>query len=103
MYLRLNGVYTALTANVKSDAPITDICDAYDLFEAVIEGLLGRITAVMVYLSDRGGALRLRLQIGCDGPVSPEELPCVERFFVEIEDEDITLELVLPEGGAQVC
>lgn len=101
--LRLSGVYTALTANVKSDAPITDICDAYDLFEAVIEGQLGRITAVMVYLSDRGGALRLRLQIGCDVPVSPEMLPYVERFLVEIEDEDITLELVLPEGGAQVC
>ena len=99
--LRLSGVYTALTANVKSDAPITDICNAYDLFETVIEGLFGNITAVMVYLSDRGGALRLRLQIGCDRPVSPEELPCVERFFVEIEDEDITLELVLPEGGAR--
>lgn len=101
--LRLSGVYTALTANVKSDAPISDICDAYDLFETVIEGLQDHITAVMVYLSECGGALRLRLQIGCDGPVSPEELPCVERFFVEIEDEDITLELVLPEGGAQVC
>lgn len=101
--LRLSGIYTTLTANVKGDAPISDICDAYDLFEAVIEGLLRHITAVMVYLSDRGGVLRLRLQIGCDGPVSPEELPCVDRFFVEIEDEDITLELVLPEGGAQLC
>lgn len=101
--LRLSGIYTTLTANVKGDAPISDICDAYDLFEAVIEGLLRHITAVMVYLSDRGGVLRLRLQIGCDGPVSPENLPCVDRFFVEIEDEDITLELVLPEGGAQLC
>ena len=100
--LRLSGIFTSMTANVKTDAPITDICDAYDLFETVIEGLLGRITAVMVYLSDRGGALRLRLQIGCDGLVSPEELPCVERFFVEIEDEDITLELVLPRGGGNV-
>ena len=65
--------------------------------------MLRHITAVMVYLSDRGGVLRLRLQIGCDGPVSPKNLPCVDRFFVEIEDEDITLELVLPEGGAQLC
>ena len=101
--LRLSGIYTTLTANVKGDAPISDICDAYDLFEAVIEGLLRHITAVMVYLSDRGGVLRLRLQIGFDAPVSPENLPCADRFFVEIEDEDITLELVLPEGGAQLC
>lgn len=100
--LRLSGIFTSMTANVKTDAPITDICDAYDLFETVIEGLLGHITAVMVYLSDRGGVLRLRLQIGCDGPVSPEELPCLERFFVEVEDEDITLELVLPGGGGNV-
>lgn len=101
--LRLCGVFTSLTANVKSDVPITDLCETYDLFETVIEELFDRITAVMVYLSDRGGALRLRLQIGCDGPVSPEMLPCGDRLSVEIEDEDITLELVLSEGGAQVC
>jgi hypothetical protein len=100
--LRLSGIYTSLTANVKADASITDICDAYDLFEAVIEGLFAHITAVMVHLSDSDGALRLRLQIGCDMQVCPETLPCAEGLSVEIEDEDIILELVLPEGGAQV-
>jgi hypothetical protein len=100
--LRLSGVYTSLSASVKSEATLTDICVAYDLFEAVIEGLFEHITAVMVYLSDRGGALRLLLQIGCDVPVCPEWLPCAEHLSWEIQDEDITLELVLPGGGARI-
>ncbi|MBQ3215891.1 MAG: hypothetical protein IJB11_07225 [Oscillospiraceae bacterium] len=102
--LRLSGVYTSLTANIKAEVPLQLVCQVYDLYELVIESLFHHITAVMVCLSDFGSALRLRLQIGCDVPVShsllPESLPCAAYLSWEWQDEDIALNLVLPKGGA---
>lgn len=101
--LRLYGTYTSMEANVSGEVPLQYICEVYDWFELVLEQCLDHITAVLVHLSGDNGALRLRLQIGCDGLV-PESLSAAvpvqtAQVSCQIEDEDVIWNLCMSKGG----
>lgn len=104
--LRLGGVLTAINSTVSGKAKLENVCAVYDLFEEVVELLYGNITAVMLHLSSQKDMIRLRMQIGCAEPVSPELLSGLKvrngSLALQLQDEDILLELQLPEGGGRL-
>jgi hypothetical protein len=78
---------------------------AYDFFETVVERTMDHITAMMVNLVCKDGAIRMNIQIGCDDPIEASLLAGLEApvgaVRCDIMDEDAVIELVIPEGGAQ--
>lgn len=101
--LRLSGVFTSLNADVTGRVTVAQICAAYDWYEELVEALYGRITAMLIHLADTDGAIRLRLQVGCDAPVSEQVLSGLTTAMgsvrYEIQDEDLLLNLIIAEGG----
>ena len=103
--LRLGQVYTAFNCLCQEDLPQRCIMAAYDFFETVVERTMDHITAMMVNLVCKDGAIRMNIQIGCDDPIEASLLAGLEApvgaVRCDIMDEDAVIELVIPEGGAQ--
>ena len=102
--LRLASVHTMLTSRYEGELAPDAILAAYDFFEALVEKLLDRITALVVHLSCQDGILRMKLQIGCtdrpDGQLLAELSPRLGSFTHTIEEEDIGIEYEIGKGGA---
>ena len=104
--LRMSGVFTSLNAAVDTRTSAQSLCAAYDWFEEIVEALYGKITAILIHLSDGNGSIHLRLQVGCGEPIASEEVmllrPAVGSMRYDIQDEDMVLDLVIGEGGGAV-
>ena len=76
---------------------------AFDFYENIVERLLDDATAVMIHLNCKSGNMKMRLQIGCNEDIAEQTLselsvPC-GKFDWDIQDEDVTVTLLLSEGG----
>jgi len=103
--LRLGEVFTSLNANCEGLLPLKHIVAAYDFYESVTELLLEDITAMMVNLNCAGNDIRINIQMGCTEEISQKvlenaALPC-GTFTYEIMGEDVVIDLLITEGGAQ--
>ena len=101
--LRLCGVITYLDCHCDGQAAVKQIIAAYDLFESVIEQQLDQLSAMMVTAESAKGTIRLRIQAGCKTAV--DALPSFTltggSVRCEVQDEDLIIEAVLGQGGAQ--
>ncbi len=103
--LRLGEVFTSLNANCEGLLPLKHIVAAYDFYESVTEMLLEDITAMMVNLNCAGNDIRMNIQMGCTEEITQKvlenaALPC-GTFTYEIMGEDVVIDLLITEGGAQ--
>ena len=101
--LRLASVSVMLDAKCEGDIQLASIISAYDFYENLVEKLLDRITAVMVRIICKDGALKMNLQLGCTSSIADAELDdlCLRygRFTYTVQEEDIVIDLDIPEGG----
>ncbi len=104
-HLNLCGIHTAVHVRQCHRLSLETAITAYDFFEAVIEGLLEKLTAVLVDLSCTNGTVHMRLQLGCTGGVEQSILEGLSvpkgHYTCRRQDEDLILELTLSEGGVQ--
>ncbi|MBR6570197.1 MAG: hypothetical protein IKK75_07060, partial [Clostridia bacterium] len=101
--LRLCGVITYLDCHCDGQAAVKQIIAVYDLFESVIEQQLDQLSAMMVTAESAEGSIHLRIQAGCKTAV--DALPSFTltggSVRCEVQDEDLIIEAVLGQGGAQ--
>lgn len=101
--LRLCGVITYLDCHCDGQAAVKQIIAVYDLFESVIEQQLDQLSAMMVTAESAEGSIHLRIQAGCKTAV--DTLPSFTlsggTVRCEVQDEDLIIEAVLGQGGAQ--
>lgn len=99
--LRLSGVLTCLDSRCEATASIRQIVAAYDFFEDVAELLLDGLNALIVTVCCDGRTIGLRMQGGLCGALPPLDTLRMEQgsFTVEVNDEDVFIEAVLPQGG----
>lgn len=101
--LRLASVSVMLDAKCEGDIQLASIISAYDFYENLVEKLLDRITAVMVRILCKDGALKMNLQLGCTSSIADAELDdlCLRYgcFTYTVQEEDIVIDLDIPEGG----
>ena len=102
--LRLADVSTGLDAQCEGLIPLDCLIAAYDFYEGLVELLLGRITAMMVRIFCKNGALKMEIQLGLEGTIDTyalENLPAGGGTYRwSIQEEDITLDFEIGEGGA---
>ena len=103
--LRLCGVITYPDCRCDGQTSVRQIVAAYDLFEDVLEMLLGSLNALMATAECANGTICLRIQAGCRG-----ELPGLSKLAFpdgtircEVQDEDLMIEAVLAQGGDRAC
>ena len=103
--LRLAEVSTGLDARCEGQIALDSLIAAYDFYEGLVELLLDRITAMMVRIFCRNGALKMKIQLGLEGTIDPSVLEALPagggRFRCTIQEEDLTLDFVIGEGGAR--
>ncbi|MBQ8263876.1 MAG: hypothetical protein IJY96_03745, partial [Oscillospiraceae bacterium] len=101
--LRLVEVYTSFNSNCEGCLPLEHVVAVYDFYENMVERLLDGITAMMVNLSCLNGKIRMNIQMGCLEGIAQQVLAdaSIERgsFTYEIMDEDVVIDLYIPEGG----
>lgn len=74
----------------------------YDLYEQVVEELLGQLSAIVVTIQSTQSVIRMRIQAGCKGTspaISGLSLPG-GRVTCEAQDEDLIVEATIGQGGA---
>jgi len=100
--LRLCGVITYLDCHCEDQIAVKQIIVIYDLFEDVVEKLLGQLSAMMITAECAQNVLRLRIQVGCRKSVSVSPSFALPGGTVECEaqDEDLIIKAVLGQGGA---
>ncbi len=102
--LRLCGVITYLDCSFEGQAAVKQIIAAYDLFEDVMEKMLGQLSAMVVTAEYADGTLRMRIQAGCKEAVAV--LPAFSiadgNVTCDAQDEDLIIEAMLTQGGAKV-
>ena len=102
--LQLASVSVLLNANCEGDIPLTCLIAAYDFYEGLVEMLFDQITAMMVRITCKDGALRMKLQIGCTSSMEKSVLDaiCVHdgKFTYTVQEEDIVIDYEIAEGGA---
>ena len=102
--LQLASVSVLLNAKCEGDIPLTCLIAAYDFYEGLVEMLFDQITAMMVRITCKDGALRMKLQIGCTSSMEKSVLDaiCVHdgKFTYTVQEEDIVIDYEIAEGGA---
>ena len=80
---------------------------AFDFYEDIVEALFENATAMLVHLECKNGVINMRLQIGCSQKISKHILDCLSIHYGEyrwkIHDEDITVALLISQGGDMTC
>lgn len=101
--LKLCGVFTSLDCNCISDISLENAIAVYDLYEQIAELLIADISALFVKLSCENEGTFLRVQIGCKSAEAKGKINgiCVEKGLLtfELNDDDITFEYSLSDGG----
>ena len=101
--LRLGDVFTSLDSKCDGTLKLEHAVVAFDFYENIVERLLDDATAMLIHLDCKDGIIKMRLQIGCNEDIAEHTLselsiPC-GTFEWDIQDEDVTVTLLLSEGG----
>lgn len=101
--LRLGDVFTSLDSKCDGELQLEHAVAVFDFYENIVERLLDDATAMLIHLDCKDGIIKMRLQIGCNEDIAEHTLselsiPC-GRFEWDIQDEDVTVTLLLSEGG----
>ena len=101
--LRLGDVFTSLDSKCDGALKLEHAVVAFDFYENIVERLLDDATAMLIHLDCKDGFIKMRLQIGCNEDIAEHTLselsiPC-GTFEWDIQDEDVTVTLLLSEGG----
>lgn len=101
--LRLGDIFTSFDSKCDGELKLELAVVAFDFYENIVERLLDDATAMMIYLDCKGGIIKMRLQIGCNEDIAEHTLselsvPC-GNFKWDIQDEDVTVTLLLSQGG----
>ncbi len=102
--LQLASVSVLLKAKCEGNIPLTCLIAAYDFYEGLVEMLFDQITAMMVRITCKDGALRMKLQIGCTSTIEKSVLDAIYvpkgKFTCTVQEEDIVIDYEIAEGGA---
>lgn len=101
--LRLGDVFTSFDSKCDGTLKLEHAVVAFDFYENIVERLLDDATAMLIHLDCKDGFIKMRLQIGCNQDIAEHTLselsiPC-GTFEWDIQDEDVTVTLLLSEGG----
>ena len=101
--LRLGDVFTSFDSKCDGTLKLEHAVVAFDFYENIVERLLDDATAMLIHLDCKDGFIKMRLQIGCNEDIAEHTLselsiPC-GTFEWDIQDEDVTVTLLLSEGG----
>lgn len=101
--LRLGNVFTSFDSKCDGELKLEHAVVAFDFYENIVERLLDDATAMLIHLDCKDGFIKMRLQIGCNEDIAEHTLselsiPC-GAFEWDIQDEDVTVTLLLSEGG----
>lgn len=101
--LRLGDVFTSFDSKCDGTLKLEHAVVAFDFYENIVERLLDDATAMLIHLDCKDGIIKMRLQIGCNEDIAEHTLsevsiPC-GTFEWDIQDEDVTVTLLLSEGG----
>lgn len=101
--LRLGDVFTSFDSKCDGTLKLEHAVVAFDFYENIVERLLDDATAMLIHLDCKDGFIKMRLQIGCNQDIAEHTLselsiPC-GTFDWDIQDEDVTVTLLLAEGG----
>ena len=101
--LRLGDVFTSFDSKCDGELQLEHAVAVFDFYENIVERLLDDATAMLIHLDCKDGFIKMRLQIGCNQDIAEHTLselsiPC-GRFEWDIQDEDVTVTLLLSEGG----
>ena len=95
------AVFSAIKYRGQNKRPLRSLKTEY--YENIVERLLDDATAMLIHLDCKDGFIKMRLQIGCNEDIAEHTLselsiPC-GTFEWDIQDEDVTVTLLLSEGG----
>ena len=101
--LRLGDVFTSFDSKCDGTLKLEHAVAIFDFYENIVERLLDDATAMLIHLDCKDGFIKMRLQIGCNQDIAEHTLselsiPC-GTFEWDIQDEDVTVTLLLSEGG----
>lgn len=101
--LRLGDVFTSFDSKCDGTLKLELAVAGFDFYENIVERLLDDATAMLIHLDCKDGIIKMRLQIGCNEDIAEHTLselsiPC-GTFEWDIQDEDVTVTLLLSEGG----
>ena len=101
--MRLGDVFTSFDSKCDGTLKLEHAVVAFDFYENIVERLLDDATAMLIHLDCKDGIIKRRLQIGCNQDIAEHTLselsiPC-GTFEWDIQDEDVTVTLLLSEGG----
>lgn len=101
--LRLGDVFTSFNSKCDGELQLEHAVAVFDFYENIVERLLDDVTAMLIHLDCKDGFIKMRLQIGCNKDITEHTLselsiPC-GKFEWDIQDEDVTVTLLLSEGG----
>ena len=100
--LRLCGVITYLDCHCDGQSAVKQMTALYDLFEQVVEDLLGQLSAMVVTVHCAQGSIRMRIQAGCKDtkPTGSDFSLAGGTVTCETQDEDLIVEATIGQGGA---
>ena len=101
--LRLGNIFTSFDSKCDGELELELAVVAFDFYENIVERLLDDATAMLIHLDCKNGIIKMRLQIGCNEDIAEHTLlelfvPC-GNFEWDIQDEDVTVTLLLSQGG----
>ena len=101
--LRLGNIFTSFDSKCDGELKLELAVVAFDFYENIVERLLDDATAMLIHLDCHDGIIKMRLQIGCNKDIAVHTLselsvPC-GNFKWDIQDEDVTVTLLLSQGG----
>lgn len=100
--LRLGDVFTSFDSKCDGELKLYHAVVAFDFFENLVERLLDDATAMLIHLDCKDGIVKMRLQIGCSEEVAEHVMSELSvsygTFQWDIQDQDVTVTLLLSEG-----
>lgn len=101
--LRLGNIFTSFDSKCDGELKLELAVVAFDFYENIVERLLDDATAMLIHLDCHDGIIKMRLQIGCNEDIAEHTLselsvPC-GNFEWDIQEEDVTVTLLISEGG----
>ena len=101
--LRLGNIFTSFDSKCDGELKLELAVVAFDFYENIVERLLDDATAMLIHLDCHDDIIKMRLQIGCNEDIAEHTLselsvPC-GKFEWDIQEEDVTVTLLISEGG----
>ncbi|MCI6652140.1 MAG: hypothetical protein MSH11_01760 [Ruminococcus sp.] len=101
--LRLGNIFTSFDSKCDGELKLELAVVAFDFYENIVERLLDDATAILIHLDCKDGIIKMRLQIGCNKDIAQHTLSELSvhcgNFEWNIQDEDVTVTLLVSEGG----